>query len=261
MAANLTPVREVGISGQLMDRSPQRIPKIVHQLWKNEAVPARWAHAVQSVKRYHPGWEYRLWTDGMMDDYVRTEHPDLYPVYRGFSRHIMRVDVFRYVLMHDFGGLYCDLDFEFLRPYDYVDAQVVLSLERDEAYGDPCSGIANFILASMPQHPFWADVLDDIKAHPPVFDAIAEIPVITGPGLVSRVFFANQHRYEGVVLTPQPTFSPRRLHGRFERKIYLNSGVTYGFHHGWGAWKERWRWVYIGPKIKSLVAKYLGRNE
>lgn len=56
MAANLTPVREVGISGQLMDRSPQRIPKIVHQLWKNEAVPARWAHIGPKIKSRVAMW-------------------------------------------------------------------------------------------------------------------------------------------------------------------------------------------------------------
>ncbi|TDJ45726.1 MAG: hypothetical protein E2O52_06040 [Gammaproteobacteria bacterium] len=241
-------------------RSPKLIPRIIHQLWKTEEVPAQWARCVESVKRYHPGWEYRLWTDGMMDDYVRSEYPDLYPVYSGFTRHIMRVDVFRYVLLYGIGGLYCDLDFEFLRPYDYADAQMVLSLERDEAYGDPHSGIANFFMASMPKHPFWVDVLDDVKSHPPVSEVFGDIPFITGPGLISRIYFDNQQRYEGVVLTPQPTFSPRRVRGRSERKIYLNSGMTYGFHHGWGTWKERWSRAYIGSKIKSQFAKWFGTS-
>jgi len=254
-------VQADGISSprQPKDRSPSLIPKIIHQLWKSETVPVQWVRNVESVKRYHPGWEYRLWTDAAMDDYVRNEHPDLYPIYAGFTRHIMRVDVFRYVLMHDIGGLYCDLDFEFLRPYDYADAQVVLSLEVDEDYGDPFSGVANFFLASVPAHPYWVDVLADIQANLPVSETFADIPFITGPGLVSRVFFENQDRYDGVVLTPQPTFSPRRIHGRSERKIYLNSGVTYGFHHGWGTWKERWSWSYIRPKIKSQLAKWLGK--
>ena len=100
--------------------------------------------------------------------------------------------------------------------------------------------------------------LDEVQSNPPVSETFADIPLITGPGLVSRVFFENQHRYEGVVLTPQPTFSPRRLHGSSERKIYLNSGVTYGFHHGWGTWKERGSWAYIRPKIKSQLAKWFG---
>lgn len=260
MAMTSVPVEGIGAPGQPKDRSPKLIPKILHQLWRTETIPDQWVHSVETVKRYHPGWEYRLWTHEMMDDYVRNEQPDLFPIYDSFTRRIMRVDVFRYAVMYDIGGLYCDLDYEFLRPYDYADAQMVLSLELDEAYGDPHSGIANFFLASVPKHPFWADLLDEIKSRPPVSKTFHDIPLVTGPGLVSRVFFANQHRYEGVVLTPQPTFSPRRLHGRSERKIYLNSGITYGFHYGWGSWKERWSWAYLGTKIKTQLAKWFGRN-
>ena len=144
-----------------------QIPRIVHQLWKTDDIPARWREAVHSVKRYHKGWEYRLWTDERVDEYVRTNHPRFYPVFAGFNRHIMRVDVFRYVLMHDIGGLYCDLDYEFVRPFDYGDAQVVLSLEYDEAYGDDVNQVANYVFASAPKHALWRDVLDNLQRYPP----------------------------------------------------------------------------------------------
>jgi hypothetical protein len=44
------------------------------------------------------------------------------------------------------------------------------------------------------------------------------------------------------------------VHGRRERKIYVNSGITYGFHHGWGSWRERLSWPYL----KQKLAKKLG---
>jgi mannosyltransferase OCH1-like enzyme len=79
----------------------------------------------------------------------------------------MRVDTFRYVLMQDIGGLYCDLDYEFVRPYDYAGADVVLSLEYDEAYGDDVNQIANYVFASVPGHPLWTDMLASLAANPP----------------------------------------------------------------------------------------------
>jgi len=240
----------------LMESFRMQIPRIVHQLWKDENVPARWREAVSSVRRYHKGWEYRLWTDALIDDYMRTNHSRFYPVFAGMNRHIMRVDVFRYVLMHDFGGLYCDLDYEFVRPYDYGDASVVFSLEYDVAFGDPVDQVANFLFASVPGHPFWRDVLDNLQQHPPHAAESADVCLVTGPWYLSGMFFKNRSRYDGVRLTSKPVFSPRRIRGRRERKFYLNTGVTYGFHHGWGSWRDRLSFAYL----KEKVARRFGRK-
>ena len=59
--------------------------------------------------------------------------------------------------------------------------------------------------------------------------------------------------YTGVQLTHKPVLSPRRVHGRHERKMYVNSGVTCGFHHGWGSWKERWTNAYLKHKVARLL--------
>lgn len=232
-----------------------RIPRIVHQLWRTEQIPVRWLSAVASVKRYHRGWQYRLWTDATMDDHVKANHPDLYPVFAGFNRQIMRVDVFRYVLMHDFGGLYCDLDYEFVRPFEYKDAELVLSLEYDEAYGDDENQVANYIFASVPRHDLWRDILLDVQSNPPFAATPSDVCIVTGPKLISRVFFAHRDSYAGVELTHKPVLSPRRVHGRREQKIYVNSGVTYGFHHGWGSWRERMNL----PHLRHKLAKFADR--
>jgi hypothetical protein len=47
--------------------------------------------------------------------------------------------------------------------------------------------------------------------------------------------------------------SPRRVHGRHEKKIYVNSGMTYGFHHGWGSWRERWKSSHLKRKVARLL--------
>jgi mannosyltransferase OCH1-like enzyme len=157
--------------------------------------------------------------------------------------------------MHDIGGLYCDLDYEFVRPYDYGDAQLVFSLEYDVAYGDEVNQVANYVFASVPGHALWRDVLEDLERSPPSPNTVqADVCLVTGPWYLSGVFFKNQGRYDGVRLTPKPTFSPRRVHGRRERKFYVNSGITYGFHYGWGSWRDR---LSLGH-LKERVEKRLG---
>ena len=228
------------------------IPKIIHQLWKNEDVPVRWRDTVASVRRYHKGWEYRLWTDEAMDKHVRDNHPEFYRAFMAMNRHIMRVDVFRYVLMNDFGGLYCDLDYEFVRPFDYRDSNVWLSLEYDEAYGDEVNQLANCIFASVPGHALWRDIVATVQTNPPFTPTQSDVCMATGPRLVTRTYYRNPERYPDVRLTPKPVFSPRRVHGRYERKFYINSGITYGFHYGWGSWRERWNLPYVRQKIAKL---------
>jgi mannosyltransferase OCH1-like enzyme len=231
------------------------IPRIIHQLWKNDEIPARWKDASQAVRRCHRDWEYRLWTDSAIDEYMRREHPDFYPAFAGFNRHIMRLDVFRYVLMNDIGGLYCDLDYEFLRPYDYGSSELVLSLEYDIAFGNEADQIANYVFASSAGHPLWRDILIDVQANPLFSARPVDVCTVTGPALVTRIFFENRPRYSGVDLTHQPVFSPRRVHGRRERKIYINSGMTYGFHYGWGSWRERWTPSYLRAKIPRILRR------
>jgi mannosyltransferase OCH1-like enzyme len=172
------------------------------------------------------------------------------------NRHIMRVDVFRYVLMHDIGGLYCDLDYEFVRPYDYGDARVVLSLEYDLAFGDPVDQVSNYLFASVPGHAFWRDVLDNLQQHPPHAAESTDVCLVTGPWYLTGMFFKNRSGYDGVRLTSKPVFSPRRVHGRRERKFYVNSGITHGFHYGWGSWRDRLSLSYL----KEKVAKRFGRK-
>jgi mannosyltransferase OCH1-like enzyme len=155
--------------------------------------------------------------------------------------------------MHDFGGLYCDLDYEFVRPYDYGDAEVVLSLEYDRVYGDDGDQLANYVFASVPGHALWRDLLADVQASPPFAASASDVCIVTGPMLLTRVYLHNRERYSGVRLTPKPVLSPRRVHGRYEKKIYINSGMTYGFHHGWGSWRERWNNAYLRRKIARLL--------
>lgn len=226
------------------------IPRIIHQLWKTDDIPARWRSAVASVRRYHPGWEYRLWTDPEIDRYVREKHPDFHPIFAGFERGIMRADVFRYILMSDLGGLYCDLDFEFLRPYEHDGAEVILSHEFSIAYGDEINQIANYVFASAPGHPLWGDLLAELKANPPSTSTYLDVVAATGPVFLTRVF--GSHAYQGVRITEKPVFSPQRLHIAAERKILRNSGVTYGFHWGSGSWKERLTPTYARKKLAKL---------
>jgi len=263
---NIEPHSTAGESGRLSvlvepgdrfdgQRRPAHIPAILHQAWTTERLPARWSHTIASVKRRHPGWQYKLWTHDGSLAYVRDRHPELYPVFAAFNREIMRCDVMRYVAMLDIGGMYCDLDYEFIRPYDYGDAQVILGYELELGLGDHKETLANFVFASAPGHPLWRDMLDEVIRTRPQSRTDRDVIELTGPGLLTRVFMQNRQRYAGVVVEPKLVFSPYRMRGKNERAALLNNGVTVGIHHAFGSWKQRWTLAYVKRKLSQLAPK------
>jgi mannosyltransferase OCH1-like enzyme len=88
------------------------VPKIIHQTWKTTDVPEAWTSSQIAWKKLHPTWTYILWTDADIDYYMKHNWPDDYVFFKMLPWNIQRVDVWRYYVLRDFGGVYSDLDIE-----------------------------------------------------------------------------------------------------------------------------------------------------
>ena len=59
------------------------------------------------------GMEYRFWSDDEATSFVREEYPDFYECcYSKYPKNIQRFDSVRYLILHRYGGLYADMDYE-----------------------------------------------------------------------------------------------------------------------------------------------------
>lgn len=74
-----------------------RIPKIIHQTWKNEHVPTEWQAAQRSCQRMHPDFEYKLWTDVQSREFIATKFPNLLRTWDRYPFAIQRADIIRFV--------------------------------------------------------------------------------------------------------------------------------------------------------------------
>lgn len=85
------------------------------------------------------GWLHVLWTDADAEEFVTQRAPHWFvPTYELYMHPIQRVDVFRYILLLVWGGVYADLDNECLAPPELPDmgtCQVYLA--------ETCCGIHN----------------------------------------------------------------------------------------------------------------------
>ncbi|MBU0763931.1 MAG: hypothetical protein KJ607_03750 [Bacteroidetes bacterium] len=227
------------------------IPKIIHQTWKSENVPVRWRKFVSKCQKLNPEWEYRLWTDHANNDFVEKEFPHFYNIYSGFTKNIMRADVVRYLIMNKIGGVYLDLDYEVLKPFDFTGFSVILPMNRSRTYGDPEDTLGNCILASVPGHIFWSDVLQALRENPVIVKEYTDVVCATGPMLLTRIY--NTGNYPDIHTPDRCFFHPSPPKNRNEYNDLVNNGITVGIHHGWGSWKERFTKTYLKRKVKKIL--------
>lgn len=100
------------MSRKFKQKRPDRgIPKIIHQTWKDDQLPADFERWSRSWKECLPDWTYKLHTDHDNREMIKNNFPDFLGLYDNYSR-IQRVDAARYAYLALEGGLYVDLDME-----------------------------------------------------------------------------------------------------------------------------------------------------
>ena len=212
------------------------IPKIIHQTSRTTDIPLQWRAYQATARTLHPGWDYHHWTDEENRLLVQRQAPGRLALYDSLPLAVMRADMIRYIYMHASGGLYFDFDFEFVKPFDLLDARLVVPRQNDD--GEAVS-LGNAVLASEPGHPFWNEVLDELETgirglgRTPLEDDVVSL---TGPGLVTRAY--ERHPYPELRYGRREEFNPAFFSPE-ERAALVNAGRTYGIHHTDGSWRAR----------------------
>lgn len=94
------------------------IPKVIHQILLDGFPPEEINDNILYLKSMNPGWEYRLYNDADIQQYITQYFPSLLGVYLSINKNYaaMRADFFRYLLIYNEGGVYLDLKSSFSIP-------------------------------------------------------------------------------------------------------------------------------------------------
>lgn len=194
-----------------------KIPKRIHQTWKSEEIPHSFHTWIRSWTAQHPDWEYWLWTDSSARLLVAERFPALLPVYDSYQEPIRRADALRYVVLHEFGGVYADMDMESLKPIDPLAFRYSCFIGQ-EPYVHPIMDTntqalaINALMACRPGHPFLAEVVARLPDFAHMWSALDS----TGPHFLTAVlrqYQRAQHKRSpdqesGVFLAPAEYFYP-----------------------------------------------------
>ncbi|MGF1512800.1 MAG: glycosyltransferase family 32 protein [Elainellaceae cyanobacterium] len=95
-----------------------KIPKVIHQIWiGNRPVPETLQAYQKTWKENNPDWEYKLWTNEEVKEYTFA-NPGLKFLFDQPLTLGERVDVLRYDILYQYGGIYADCDCICLKPFD-----------------------------------------------------------------------------------------------------------------------------------------------
>lgn len=230
------------------------IPKIIHQTYKIKELPESYQKYQQTLLSLHKDWEYKLWTDQDNEYFLKNNYPEYFTIYNKLPAKIMKFDFIRYVYLYHFGGLYLDLDYEFLKTFDLINYSIVLPRESNDSES---IYLGNSILASEPKHFFWENAINTLsKRIIKLSGYIDEETVIntTGPGLITDVYFSLKSKSD-IYIPPRLYFNPPIPSNKDEYTTLIHNGLSYGIHHCYGSWRALSFSKRFFNKIKKLFSK------
>ncbi|KAH9524523.1 hypothetical protein Btru_027081 [Bulinus truncatus] len=211
---NFIPVRITKRETFPLNGTP-KIPKIIHQIWKGVYVPPEFVSWIKTWHKYHPDWEYWLWTDESARQLIADKYPQLLNIYEHYPENIRRADAFRYVVLYEYGGLYVDMDMEALgsllplalkyscfigqEPYEHP----ILDTNFDQL-------LINALIGCRSQHPFIKILIDNLAS----FSRLWHYLDSTGPHFLTLMYSQYKSQItslndgDSIYITPSEYFYP-----------------------------------------------------
>lgn len=211
----------------MLNEIPAAIPRIIHQIWLGGPVPTEVQGWMESWKRHHPDWEYRLWTDANIPTMDNDSQ------YNAASAYAVKADLARVEILRLHGGVYVDADYECFRPIDPLIASnsVVVLSEGD-------GSITNSLVATVPAHPLLEKLVSEMSMIDPQKMAVPSFDPLpwTGPRLWTRVISEAGFVFaEGFSLLPPDFFVTPKT--RVSELIVMSESRRYGTHHAMATWR------------------------
>jgi len=226
-----------------------QIPKVIHQTAMARDLEGLEKSYAASWLRCMPDWHHVLWDDDDILELFMEHRPDLVPLYESYPFPVQRADMFRYVLMEAYGGLYMDMDYEWIpAPAGEEHAivkemnsatQGIVIMEAPDTVAD--GTLQNSLVGSYAGHPFWTHTLEVASSNcgrywnpelvtyfgrftgicSPVYtlrkyvsDPGAWLPVLytTGPRLLSEAYqTAPEYQRRAINMLPEADFNGQEL--------------------------------------------------
>ncbi len=141
------------------DTPALKIPRIIHQIWLGGDLPKNLQPYQESWKRFHPTWEYKLWTDETIKEITLINQA----AFDAADTYHKKGVILRLELLNQFGGMYVNTDVECFQSFELL-----------HNYYEFYAGIAdisratlvnNALIGAIPHHPLIQACVKEIGAN------------------------------------------------------------------------------------------------
>lgn len=232
------------------------IPKIIHRIWFNFKKTEEGASPPQNYidqdiicKDINNDYKFVYWDENKCENFMKTNFPKYYRLYKLYKFDIQRVDMVRYFILYSFGGIYIDMDVHCLRHLEELDEDKVNLVEDVNQMS--FYKLNNFFMASPKNHPFWLHVfIQLLKSYNNfLYHKSMHIMESTGPGMLDKAFESYPYQNNINVLS-KDIYNPCDKCGNC---IKSDSYILHSHDAGWIVEKNQ---VDISNKIICHLDQY-----
>ena len=139
----------------------QRVPRIIWQTMKTNRVPAVLKSYADTWINLNPEYEYRFFDNDDILNFIQSEFPDFLSAYNKIKYGASKADLWRYLVLYKYGGIYADLDCRCLNPLrNWIDTEARLATQIG-INNDMC----HWLIISEPGNPIFMRAANEAVRH------------------------------------------------------------------------------------------------
>lgn len=220
------------------------IPKKIFQTHQTNTPPFYLYPFVWTWKTLK-GFEYQLYSDQDSLDFVEHHYPAFLPYFLKL-RGVEQADVFRLMVVYEYGGIYTDLDTsvncdleKFLTHHDKYNVILGVEIDTDLATKERLNlhstfAVCNWTFMANKKHLLIKKMLGDVMTN--VIEGKEQAVIFkTGPGSITKTYLTHKNTFDDVILLPIADFGAGQKHSNSPD---LSEGkILHHFVHSW--WRDR----------------------
>jgi len=129
----------------------QKIPKTIWQTMKSNHVPFILKEYANSWIENNPEYEYRFCDDEEIINFIKNDFPEYLEAYKRIKYGASKADLWRYLIIYKYGGVYADMDCKCLNPlrnWINCDSEYVTQLGVN-------NDVCQWLIISVPKNPIF----------------------------------------------------------------------------------------------------------